>query len=54
MKMFVVAAGIFTILMYVVYIFQFPITDDSESSKLMGLYTTLMVFDIISAILVLC
>lgn len=52
--MFVVAANIFTILMYIVYIFQFPITDDSENGKLMSLYNTIMVFDIISAILVLC
>ena len=54
MKMFVIAAGIFTILMYVVYIIQFPITDDSKDSKLIGLYTTFMVFDVISAVLVLC
>jgi hypothetical protein len=54
MKMFVVAAAIFTILMYVVFIFQFPITDDTENSKLISLYTTLMVFDVISGILVFC
>ena len=54
MKMFVVAANIFTVLMYLVYAFAFPVNDDKIGGKLFELYNTLMVFDIISAILVVC
>jgi hypothetical protein len=54
MKMFVVAANIFTVLMYLVYAFAFPVNDDSFDGKLFDLYNTIMVFDIISAILVVC
>ena len=54
MKMFVVAANIFTVLMYLVYAFAFPVNDDSFDGKLFDLYNTIMVFDIISAILVIC
>mmetsp|Transcript_8483 Transcript_8483/g.14265 ORF Transcript_8483/g.14265 Transcript_8483/m.14265 type:complete len:242 (+) Transcript_8483:118-843(+) len=55
MKMFVVAAVIFTVLMYLVYLFAFPINDDKATNgKLFDLYNTLMVFNIISAILVVC
>ena len=54
MKMFVVAALIFTVLIYVVFLFGFPITDDTDGGKLINLYYTIMVFSIISAILVLC
>jgi len=54
MKMFVVAALIFTVLMYIVFAFGFPIIDDGADSKLVNLYNTIMVFAIISAILVLC
>jgi hypothetical protein len=56
MKMFVVAAVIFTVLMYLVYLFAFPINNDdnkSDKSKLFDLYNTLMVFNMISAILVI-
>lgn len=52
--MFVVAALIFTVLMYIVFAFGFPITEDGPDSKLVNLYNTIMVFSIISAILVLC
>jgi len=54
MKMFVVAANIFTVLMYLVYAFAFPVNDDKIGGKLFELYNTIMVFDIISAILVVC
>jgi hypothetical protein len=54
MKMFVVAAVIFAVLMYIVFAFGFPILDDSATGKLPNLYNTIMVFSIISAILVLC
>ena len=54
MKMFVVAAFIFTILMYIVFAFGFPIYDDTSDGKLVNLYNTVMVFSVISAILVLC
>jgi hypothetical protein len=54
MKMFVVAAIIFSVLMYIVFAFGFPITDDAVDGKLPTLYNTIMVFSIISAILVLC
>ena len=54
MKMFVVAALIFTVLIYVVFLFGFPITDDEEGGKLATFYQTIMIFSIISAILVLC
>jgi len=54
MKMFVVAAIIFAVLMYIVFAFGFPITDDSADGKLVNLYNTIMVFAIISAILVFC
>ena len=46
MKMFVVAANIFTVLMYLVYAFAFPVNDDKIGGKLFELYNTLMVFDI--------
>ena len=51
--MFVVAANIFTVLMYLIYAFAFPINDDDASGKLFDLYTTLLVFSIISDILVI-
>jgi len=55
MKMFVVAAYIFTILMYLVYAFAFPVpTDSTEDGKLSDLYHTIMIFSVISAILVIC
>lgn len=54
MKMFVIAAVIFMILMYIVYAFGFPIKDDKEQGKLSNLFNTIMVFSVISAILVLC
>lgn len=54
MKMFVVAAIIFSVLMYIVFAFGFPITDDTADGKLPTLFNTIMVFSIISAILVLC
>ena len=52
--MFVVAAFIFTILMYIVFAFGFPIYDDTSDGKLVNLYNTVMVFSVISAILVFC
>jgi len=55
MKMFVVAAYIFTILMYLVYAFAFPVpTDSTKDGKLSDLYHTIMIFSVISAILVIC
>ena len=59
MKMFVVAASIFTVLMYLVYAFSFPINNDKYSDgkqdeSIFSLYSTLMVFSMISAILVVC
>ena len=55
MKMFVVAANIFTILMYIVYSFTaFPMLSDEKDSKLVSLFSTLTVFNMLSAILVLC
>ena len=55
MKMFVVAANIFTILMYIVYAFTaFPMLSDENDSKLVSLFSTLTVFNMLSAILVLC
>jgi len=54
MKMFVVAAYIFTILMYLVYAFAFPVNTDKTDGKLADLYHTIMIFSIISAILVIC
>lgn len=54
MKMFVVAALIFTILVYVVYAFGFPIVNDQDGGALANLFNTIMVFSIISGILVLC
>ena len=53
MKMFVVAANVFTVLMYLIYAFAFPINSDKVDGKLFELYTTLMVFAIISDILIL-
>jgi multisubunit Na+/H+ antiporter MnhB subunit len=54
MKMFVVAAVIFAILLYLVYLFAFPIDSDESSgnSKLFDLYNTLIVFGVISALLI--
>ena len=55
MKMFVVAANIFTLLMYIVYVFTaFPMVSDDSGSKLVSLFSTLTVFNLLSAILVLC
>ena len=57
MKMFVVAAYIFTILLYLVYAFAFPVLTDNiikDQPKLADLYHTIMIFSIISAILVVC
>jgi hypothetical protein len=55
MKMFVVAANIFTLLMYIVYAFTaFPMLSDDNGSKLVSLFSTLTVFNLLSAILVLC
>lgn len=55
MKMFVVAANIFTLLMYIVYSFTaFPMLSDDDGSKLISLFSTLTVFNLLSAILVLC
>lgn len=51
--MFVVAANIFTVLMYLIYAFEFPINSDEPGKKLFDLYTTLMVFAIISDILII-
>ena len=52
MKMFVVSANIFTMLMYLIYAFAFPINSDKIGGMLSDLYTTLMVFAIISAFLI--
>ena len=53
-KTFVVATNIFTLLMYLVYAFAFPIKGDQDDGRLFELYKTLMVFEIISAVLVIC
>ena len=54
--MFIVAANIFTLLMYIVYTFiAFPMTsDESGTSKLMSLFSILTIFNLLSACLVLC
>ena len=52
--MFLVAAVIFTVLMYIVFAFGFPIRDDTANGKLVTLYQTIMIFSLISAILVVC
>ena len=54
MKIFVIASNIFIVLLYFVYTFSFPIDSDDSGGKLFDLYSTLMVFSIISAILVMC
>ncbi len=54
MKTFVVATNIFTLLMYLVYAFAFPIKSDATGGKLFDLYKTLMVFEIIAGVLVIC
>lgn len=58
MKIFVVAANIFTVLMYLVFAFTFPIPNDksekSDGGKLFELYNTLMVFEGICFLLTLC
>lgn len=40
--------------MYLVYAFAFPIKDDKEKGKLFDLYKTIMVFEIISGVLLIC
>ena len=52
--MFVAAAGVFIVLLYLMYLFCFPINSDDTGSKLFELYNSLMVFSIISGILVMC
>ena len=54
--MFVVVALIFTLLMYVVYIFTaFPmLSDEPGSSNLVQLFSILAVFNTLSAVLVFC
>lgn len=54
MKTFVVATNIFTLLMYLVYAFNFPIQNDQEGGKLFDLYKTIMVFEVIAGVLVIC
>lgn len=54
MKVFVIASNIFIVLLYLVYTFSFPINSDEPGGELFNLYSTLMVFSIISAILVMC
>ena len=54
MKVFVIASNIFIVLLYLVYTFSFPIDTDETGGGLFNLYSTLMVFSIISAILVMC
>ena len=54
MKMFVVAANIFCVLMFLVYAFLFPIDNDTKEGKLYDLYNTLMVFEGICAFLIIC
>ena len=54
MKMFVIAANIFTVLMFLVYAFLFPIDNDNKDGKLYNLYNTLMVFEGICAFLIIC
>lgn len=53
-KTFVVATNIFTLLMYLVYAFAFPIKGDNDDGRLFELYKTLMVFEVISGVLVIC
>ena len=58
MKMFVVAASIFTVLMYLVYAISFPINNDkyvdNKVSSIFEIYSALMIFNLISGILVIC
>lgn len=44
MKMFVVAAGVFAVLMYLVYGYSFPIENDLENGGLSDLYNTILIF----------
>ena len=53
-KTFLIATKIFTVLMYLVFVFGFPIKSDEEKGSLFQLYKTLLVFEIISALLMLC
>ena len=55
-KMFVVAAMVFTCLMYMVYLFSFPIDSDEpdKNNRLYGLYETLFIFFLISVFMVSC
>ena len=56
MKMFVIAAGVFAVLMYLVYGYNYPIDGDvyNEGGSLFSLYSTIMIFQGISGVLVLC
>lgn len=53
-KTLVVATRIFTLLMYLVYLFNFPMQNDILNGRLFELYKTIMVFEIISGMIVIC
>ena len=53
-KTLVVATRIFTLLMYLVYLFNFPMQNDNSNGRLFELYKTIMVFEIISGMIVIC
>ena len=40
--------------MYLVYLFSFPMVNDNSNGKLFELYKTIMIFELISAILIVC
>ena len=54
MKTFLVALNIFTMLIYIIYAFICPISNDSNPGKLFDLYTVIMILEIVAAILVIC
>ena len=53
MKMFVIAAGFFAVVMYLVYGYSFPIDGDQENGSLFDLYNTMMIYMAISGLLVI-
>ena len=54
MKTFLVALNIFTLLIYIIYAFICPISNDTYPGKLFDLYTVIMILEIVAAILVIC
>ena len=53
-KTFLMATKIFSLLIYLVFVFGFPMGNDNMDGNLFSLYKTLLVFEIILALLMLC